>query len=311
MILLLLASLVQAAELADGIACVVNDDVITLSDIYETYGDVLKERCGRTPRSRNEPCVRQLEAEAAEDQIMRALVRQKLAESQMDVREDQLERSIDSIMADNNIGSREQLKLLLAQQGFEWEAYRRQMRDDIRMMNFQQAFLAPKVRVTDDEIRDRYQRAVREYATETVLDLSYQVYAIPDEGDEQAVVALREALEARIAQVGAGEATLEEIGEIQEIHPKFARSQYQLSQLYEGFRGVTELEVGQTGGPFRVGASLFVIRLDAKEAGRVMSFEEVKPQIEQQIFGERMSEEAERWFLKARRNAAIRCTVGE
>ncbi|TVQ91914.1 MAG: hypothetical protein EA397_08420 [Deltaproteobacteria bacterium] len=311
MILLLLASLATATELVDGIACVVNDDVITLSDIYENYGDVLKERCGRTPRSRSEPCVRELEAEAAEDQIMRVLVRQKLLESQMDVTEDQLERTIDSIMADNNIPSREQLKLLLSQQGFEWDAYRRQMRDDIRMMNFQQAFLAPKVRVTEDEIRDRYQRAVREYATETVLNLTYKTYTIPDESDPQAVQSFTEAVRQRTAAVASGASTLEELGDVQGVTPQLDKSQYQPSQLFDAFRPVADLKEGEVGGPYKVGGSLFVVRLDQRQAGRVLQFDEVKDQIEQKIFSERMEEEGQRWFLKARRNAAIRCTVKE
>lgn len=307
MILLLLSMFASGAELVDGIACVVNDDVVTLSDIYEGYAEVFEKQCGRGPLRRDLPCVKEIEAKAAENQVMIALVRQKLQESQMDVRDDQLERSIDNIMAEYNIGSREQLKLALAQQGIEWEAYRRQTRDQIRMMNFNQAFLAPKIRISEDEVRDRYQRAVREFLTESVLDLSYQLYPIPEGSDALDISALEAAIVARVGQVKARQVGLEAMGELRAVQPQFDKSQYKPSQLYDAFKAVTDLEVGEIGGPYRVGQSFFVIRLDSKESGRVQSYEEVRQKIEEQIFDERMDEEAARWFLKAKRNAAIRC----
>jgi parvulin-like peptidyl-prolyl isomerase len=51
---------------------------------------------------------------------------------------------------------------------------------------------------------------------------------------------------------------------------------------------------------------LFVLRVDSKtEKSEVAPFEEVKEQLRDQVFGEKLVDAEEEWYQRARREAAI------
>jgi peptidyl-prolyl cis-trans isomerase SurA len=307
----LLFSLVvgHAADLVDGVACVVNDDVITLSELYGEVGPQLegavRERC-RTGLSDRTPCVRQIERQAAEILIMAALVRQKLQENGFDVTDQQLEGYLDMFQAENGLSSREQLKVALAAEGTDFDAFRETMRDQARMMTFQQAFLLSKVKVTDDELRDRYQRATRDQADEDTLEITYKAYTLPADAPDDAVARVAAGLTEALAAGGGG---FDALGAVDGVTPVPMTSRYTPSQLVEAFKPVAGLAPGQVAGPIRLGSSLFVFKMLSREKAGVVSFDEVRGRLEQQIQQEKLEEEGERWYQAAVRTASIRCTM--
>lgn len=313
MILALLLSLASAQDLVDGVACVVNDDVITLSDLYDQLGDAMTEaigqRCGGRPRTRN-ACVLSVEREAAEALIMRVLVRQKLQENGFDVTDAQVDGTLDSYQLELGHKTREQFKLWLRSQNVDYQEFFEQTRQDLRIQVFQQYFLRPKVNVTDDEVRAQYQRATRDMVSEDKLDLVYKAYTLPADASPEQLQAFREALQARVAAIESGEATFEDLGEVDGVAPIPMKSRYLPSQLVEAFRPVATFEVGQVGGPFELQTGFFVFRLEGREAGQVMSFDVAKDRIRAMLEEQRFNEELELWYVNAQRNASIRCTMG-
>lgn len=310
MILLLLSLLTpaRAGELVDGVACVVNDQVITLSDVYDAAGDFIQKRCGTLTPGVATPCSDQAEAEVAESLIMKELVRQKLSEVGMDIDDSELDRTIDQIMRDNGIETREQFRQALSSQGYAWEDYRAQLRDQVRSLRFRETFLRPQVRVTEDELRDAYQRATRDDdPASDVLSITYLLYPLPQGGDAERLTLKAELLEA-VAGVQAGEGDFDALDTIAGSEPRKATSTYLPSQLIEELRPILELEVGGVGGPYLIGNSFFIVRLDSRSASQVKPFDEVRAQLEAQLAEERVNEEAEQWFQHARRGASIRCT---
>lgn len=308
--MLLLLSLLfpaRAGQLVDGVACVVNDDIITLSEVYDTAGDFIEGRCGAlSPGTRSE-CTDTAEQEVAQQLILQALVKQKLNEVDMDVNETDLDRTIDQIMRDNNIPSREAFRQALTQQGYTWDVYRSQLREQVRMLRFRETFLRPQITLSDDEVSDAYRRAVRDQAGEDELTITYAAYPIPGTDDVAALTLKAELVEALSS---LGEDSIAGLGDIGGSSPRTGSSKYTPSQLIEQLRPILELEPGRTGGPYRVGNSYFVVRVDDRVAATPPALEEVRPKLEAQLFEQRLEEEAEQWYLYARRSASVRCTFG-
>ena len=307
--LLLGLATAQAGTMVDGVACVVNDEVVTFSEIYDTGGDFVQQRCGALVPGVSTPCTDAAEREVVESLIMQLLVKQKLAEVGMDVPDQDLDRTIDQIMRDNNIETRAEFREALKSQGYTWDVYREQLRDQVRMMRFRETFLRPQVRISDDEIRDAYSRASRQEPGEDQLDITYAVYPIP-EGTDAGALELKASLMEQVVAITAGQSTFEALSTITGVEPAFATDSYLPSQLVQDLRPILELEAGQVGGPYRIGGSYFVVRLDAIKAGKVPTFEEARARVEAQLFELRLTEEAEQWYQHARRSAAVRCTVG-
>jgi len=307
-VLALLTGPAQAQELVDGVACVVNDEVITLSEIYDAAGDYVSQQCGAvTPGERTE-CTDRAEQEVAQTLILQALVQQKLSEVDMDVGEQDLDRTIDQIMRDNGIQSREQFRQALAQQGYTWDVYRAQLRDQVRMLRFRETFLRPQISLSEDEIKDAYKRAVREQMGEDTLKITYLAYPIPQDGGDLAALELK----AELAELAPtlDSAAFDSLGQIGGSTPRRAGSSYTPAQLVEELRPILELETGQIGGPYRLGNSYFLVRLDNRVAAQAPPLEQVRSQIESQLYEQRMEEEAEQWYRYARRSASVQCTFG-
>lgn len=306
-LLLALLSPARAGELVDGVACVVNDEVITLSEVYDAAGDYVQKQCGLLTPGERTACTDQAEQEVAQTLILQALVKQKLVEVDMDVNETDLDRTIDQIMRDNGIATREQFRQALTQQGYTWDVYRSQLRDQVRMLRFRETFLRPQISLSEDEINDAYRRASREAVGEDKLRISYAAYPVPT-GDEVATLTLKAELVEALAE--HGDAPLGELGPLAGATPRTGASTYTPSQLVEQLRPILELEPGETGGPYRVGTSYFVVRVEERTVSTPPPLEKIRPQLEAQLFEQRLEEEAEQWYSYARRSAAVNCTFG-
>ena len=66
----------------------------------------------------------------------------------------------------------------------------------------------------------------------------------------------------------------------------------------------------RVGGPYRLGNSYFLVRLDGRQAAAPPPLEQVRPQLEAQLMEKRLEEEAEQWYQYARRSASVQCTFG-
>ena len=58
--------------------------------------------------------------------------------------------------------TRDQLRSSVEKSGKSWAAYRSELEEDLRMQRFQQYVLFPRISLTEDEVRDLYNRRARE-----------------------------------------------------------------------------------------------------------------------------------------------------
>jgi peptidyl-prolyl cis-trans isomerase SurA len=291
----------KAADLVDGVACVVNDDVITLSEIYELGGEYIGQRCGVLTPGASSECISAAEAEIADTLILQSLVKQKLVEAGQDVGNTDLDRTIDQIMRENGIENREDFRAALESQGFTWEAYRVQLRDQIRMMKFREVFLRPLVRVTEDEIRDQYQRATRDLTSEPELTMSFLVFDLPPDASAAQILELKANLLETAVALRDGSATWDQAASRVGREPQRFSTTYTPSQLIAELKSMAEVQEGQVAGPFQVGNRWFLVRMDARKTGGAVPYEQVRDRLEAQIAEQRLEDQAEAWFQSARR----------
>lgn len=302
---LLLGSQAQAAELVDGVACVVNDEIITLSELYEVGGEFVAQRCGGVTPGIRDACTDAAEQEVAGTLILQALVRQKLIDAAMDVAEADLERTIEQIMRDNGISNIDDFKAALRQQGFTWGAYRAQLRDQVRMLRFRETFLRPQITLDEQDVIDAYRRAVAEQPQEETLTITYAAFSIPNAGDSASALTFKAELMEALKSEG-----FDGLNAVGEMAARKGSSSYTPSQLVEALRPIMQLELGGVGGPYRLGDSYFLVRLESREAPEIPALEQVRSQVEGQLYEQRMEEAAEIWYRTARRGAAVQCTFG-
>ncbi len=298
----------------DRVAVVVNDEIIALSDVWEIGRDFIRERCPTAEPT----CVTAAEIEVADALIKRALIGQELERLDLEVTAVQVDQSIDQIVRQYQLPDRQALRDEIERSGKTWDDYRDELQEYLRTQAFQSRVLGPRVSVTDDELRDAYQRVARKVKTATArvsgIGLGIPPNAPPDLVGER----VRQAFEV-VRAVNAGELTWDDaVARYDDgMAPLFRDTEFTEASLVEAFRpAVFQGEIGRAQAPVQfttpAGTEVLVIlRPDARgEKSEALPFEEVEEQLRDQVFQEKLEAAEEEWYQRARREAAVVVKLG-
>ena len=182
-------------------------------------------------------------------------------------------------------------------------------------MKFNQNFIMPRVNVSEDEIKNAYNRTQREFASNPKRRLeALSVQMAPDITDEDKA-ALMATLTQVAEDVNAGKLEWSEAIETHDSgvykERKGQMGTFQEGELIEELKPVFEIEVNQVSTPLVVANSLMLIRVAGIEDGNVKPLAEVKEQLRNQLFQAEMAEELEQWVQSERRRASVRVLLAE
>lgn len=299
--LLGLLSLAQA-EVVDRIAAVVNSEVITLSEVYELGGDYIQSAPSEGVS------LRAAELEVLDALIQRALVAQQIDSLGLGVTRDELERTIDDVARQNGM-TREQLRTEVERSGLPWSLYREELEESVRQMKFNQVILLPRVAVAEDEIRDLYNRRVRDNVGPATRDFEGILLAFP----AGATPEQRAELAARTSDIkaafDAGSAWPELVAENADsvlfaqggVLGSFGAEEIIPALKETGF----SLSIGQLSEPIALDSGIILLYVSGETVGDKPDFELVRADLEAELQALKVEDEMALWYAQARRQAAV------
>jgi hypothetical protein len=302
-----------AAEerVGDRIAVIVNDDVISLSELYDYAGDVIEQEC--LPPAVT-PCLREVLGEAAETLVRRLLERQELQRLDADVTPDEMDRTLKQLLREYDLPDREALRQEVESTGMAWDVYLRfQVEDFVREQKFNGMVLRSRVTISDDDLKDQYQRLVRELGQVDAVRL--EAFGLPLPPDPDVRVKLVEEVAAALSDVRAGRRTFDEVAATYDearVGPMLRGHQFRKEELNEEMSGVVfALPEGGVADPLIANGVLYGLTVVSKEKAKVdvPPFEAVKDQLADQVFQLRIEQAMEEWYEGAKRRAAIRWLI--
>lgn len=151
-----LAATARAAELVDRVVAVVNGKLITLFDVNARLADLLQRTQGVSLRP-DDPQAGELRRQVLETMINDILIEQEAARLKVSISETELDTQIEEIKKKNNL-TQQQFVAELGKEGVTLKDFRERMRLDSvkkRLLGF---MVHRKVLVTDDEVRDYYEK---------------------------------------------------------------------------------------------------------------------------------------------------------
>jgi peptidyl-prolyl cis-trans isomerase SurA len=316
------ASTVQAATM-DRIAAVVNDDLITLSEVYEVGSDYIQDHIGTDN-------LRPVEIEVLETLIQRILVSQELESLGMDVNDEEIENALRDISESNGI-SRESLRSEVERSGLPWDAYQAEIRESIRQMKFNQLILQPRIVIDENALQESY-RQVKQQQPD-VIDL-YGIF-LENPPQTKSVEAIAESLNITVedAQKRIDDMISQSLNQRDETL-KSIETQYSsgtsfsaLAKLYDqsglanlgGAMGTfaqgqlrSDLETvafglkeGEISQPIDLGTGVYILYVGTRKKQDPPSFEKMRPQLLDTYYSERFEQEMDIWYATAKSRAAI------
>jgi peptidyl-prolyl cis-trans isomerase SurA len=285
--LLALLAASAAAEVVDRIVAVVNDQIVTLSEL-EQMAKSLQVQTGVKPTSKDE--------KAFQRQVLDALIDRKLAQAEakrrgIAVTDRELEQALQDFKQRNNLPDDAALTQLLGKAGLTLQELKQQISDQIIQDHLIQVEVGGKVSVSDADIRKFYE----EHAQKGGSAVHLRIITLPfppgaSAGEKEAVQKLTETVIQELRQkVSFEEVTRkhalrgQDLGFIEkgDLDPKLAEF---LDRLSPG-----EVGTVQTPGGFQL------VQLLARRAGKPPSFEEAAPEIRRLLIRQQMEKRFSDW----------------
>jgi peptidyl-prolyl cis-trans isomerase SurA len=157
-ILLLLTFLLPeqgVAELVDRVVAVVNDDVITMSEVNEEGRGYFQKITEQAPVDELSAALRRAREEVLNGLIDKKLIAQEAVKQKITVSDEELEAALKQMIATNNM-SPEQFRDQLKNMGMTESVYRENLKNQIlqsKLLNYE---VRSKIIITDDMILDYY-----------------------------------------------------------------------------------------------------------------------------------------------------------
>lgn len=302
--LLALAPVAEARTL-DRIACVVDDKVITLSEVEERAAALQLQ----APAASKELLLR----EATQALIAEKLFEKAMAELAIDVGPSELQIAIQDVMKQNGFATEEQLAQAVERSGLEWNEYRNSMKKQLAQMKLLNLKVRSQVKVSEDEIKRRYGEMAALEKGEEEVRASHLLVLVAADAPEEAQEAGR-ALAAELAQEAR------EGADFAGLMGRGARGTVDGGDLGWFKRGelVPELEQAafalQPGGvsePVKSRFGWHVVKVEERRRAAPRDFAEVADKLRERLYREEMERQTQRYVDELKREAVIDYPIAE
>lgn len=167
------------AQVLDKIVAVVNDSIITLSEL-NAASSLDMDELKNINLVKKKRIVTEVKSKALDQLIERRLVEQASNKAGISISEREVDNAIDDVKKENNL-SQDALLMALASNGMTYKEYREQLKAQIRQMKFIGKEFRSKINVSDEDI-EAYYIQNREIFYEPVKFRFYHIFLATPQG---------------------------------------------------------------------------------------------------------------------------------
>lgn len=295
----------QAQEVLDGIAAVVNNEVVTFSQVRELVGP--KEKQARETL-RGEALVekiKEIRLAAINDLIDRALIIQEFKSKGFTIPEYFIDERITTITREEFGGDRQAFLRTLSAQGYTVEKFRDFQRDMIIVQEMRRQAVKGAPTVSDAMIKEYYRSHAEEYTTPDEMKLRMITIRGSGEGDSR--LKMIEEIRQKIVE-GA------EFGDLARMYSEDSTQEafgdwgwIDRKKLNENLTRVAfALKPGQLSQVVELGGSYYLMFCEAKKSATTKPLKEVRGEIEKALMQTERQKQQQEWLAKLRKKAFIK-----
>lgn len=298
---------VAQAEIVDGVAAIVNDDVITLSEVDEA-GASIYQQIRRRFGEEAPPEIARARREVLDQLVNQHLMEQVIERYGISASDADVDAAVDDVKVQNGI-SQAELMEALDREGVSYKDYREEVRKQIQRTKLMRRQVRGVSEMTVDDAKTFYEKNPSLFEQdEQVLVRHILIATLPGTTDEERAAARLKAGKA-LARLNAGE-DLAALAMELSAGPT-AREGGSLGWISRGDTvpdfeaAIFSLEKGQTSAVVKTQIGYHIIRAEDRRAARTIPFSEVKESIKSRNLQKDMEGEFQKWLDKLRANAYV------
>jgi peptidyl-prolyl cis-trans isomerase SurA len=295
----LAATQASRAEVVDRVVAVINDNIITLSEL--TAATVLKSE-GLKGEQNNGRRLEAIRSATLEDLIAQKLIKQTADKAGIDVSDREVDNAVEEVRDQNNL-SEDQLLVALAGSGLTYREYKEQLREQIRQVKFINMEFRSKISIQDEEVEDYYRQNIEEFYGPP----TFKIRMILLSGADAELQSLR--LKAVQEGIEAGE-------DFAALASQYSQDGSSASGGDLGYLGYGELDArleeaiglltpGGVSPPVARPEGIYIMKLIERRPGEPRPLEEFSAPIRERLFDRVMDEMFSSWLKEIKASAHI------
>lgn len=267
----------------DRVAAVVNQEIITLSEVEKRMGPVKEELLTRD-RLESQRRLEEMTRKTLDQLIEERLIDQEARRAGVRATGKEVDEAVEEVRKRNGVKP-EEMEKLLAGQGLTLEAFKKQVQRDLQRMKLIRSSLKLDTKAGENELRAFHQANLSRYQGDLTYRPSHILFVVPKGAPPDQVRDIRRKCEKVLEKIKAGG----DFGEMALLYSEdlSAKDQGDLGYFKKGEllpvfeREALRLPVGGVSGVIRTEYGFHLIKLLDRKGGEPRPFGEVKEKVEQ------------------------------
>jgi peptidyl-prolyl cis-trans isomerase SurA len=297
----------HAQQVLDGLAAVVDDQVITFSQIREIVGPKERAAHEQLQGKELEEKVKQIRTEAINELVDRQLIIAHFKKQGYSLPPYLIEDRIAAVIREEHNGDRAAFARKLAAFGYTIERFRKEEMDKIIVQSMRQQVVKTTPVIPSERIAAFYREHLKDFTAEEQVQLRMIILRSAEKGSLEQRQKLMGEIRAKIqggaafaemARTYSDDSTAESGGDWGWV---------QDGTLHETLsKAALSLKAGQTSKPLTLGDSVYLLYCESKRPRTVQTLEEARDTIEKVLLSRERQKAQEQWIARLRKKAYIR-----
>ena len=292
----------------DRVVAIVNEEVITLSEVDRMIIPFLKEAVRAEDRLERKEQLNRIRRQALDTLIEEKLMDYEIKKAGIKVTPREVEAIVDDIKKQNK-ATQEDLERALVIEGITFEQYKTQIEKRILRTKLVQWSVKVEPKASEKQLRDFYEQNAERYKTPETFRPAHILFGIPKEAPPEKVQETRKKCQEVLDRIRKGE----DFGEMALLYSQDPSAKdrgdlgyFKKGELLPTFeKELNRLRVGEVGGIIRTEFGFHLIKLLDRRGGTPMPFEEAKARVERECFQSEMDRAVRRFITSLKEKSVI------
>lgn len=304
----------QAGIMIDRVVAVVNDDIVTMSDLQKEVAARAQEILGSLQGKELEAAKKRVSRDILNLLVERHLQLGLAKRRGVGVSDDEVTNAIEDVKKKNDFDD-EALAKALEAKGMTLADYRKTLREEIIVNKLVYREVKSRITVTDSEIAEYYKANKSSFSSDPSVTVKHVLVSCPPEASEEIKNEARRIAGEIIAKLKRGDDFSSVIGDY--AGSRLPVSGNDLGTVKKGDlipeldAPAFSLKVGEVSDLVQMADGYHVIKIMDRSESKVKPLDEVKGQVGKLLFNQKSEEQYYKWLKELRTNAFVEIKLGE
>ncbi|HEY1817622.1 MAG TPA: peptidylprolyl isomerase [Kofleriaceae bacterium] len=293
----------------EKVVAIVNDSIILQSELDARLQPVMQEAQQIPDENERKRRISKLTGQVLDDMVNEELIVQAAEASKVEVDSSEVQAALDEIKQQNNLDDAG-LQQALVQQGYSLQNYKADLRRQLLRFRAINTIVAPKVNITEEDIRARYDQMQRRSEQVSAVRISDILVKLPDHPTEQQIADAKAKASTALDRVKGGEdfaAVAKDVSDDDSTKASGGElGWFERGSVNPDWEGIVfAMDKDEVRGPINGPQGLYVLKVTDVKKSDLKPYAEMKEQLSRELRRREIDKQTQTWIEELRKKAYI------